>query len=468
MVVSGQHLVKGPFIETLPDFEKGVSIGDMVADGTMTEHWGALRGGPLFYRPLHAHQDAAIRCDENFLVATGTGSGKTECFLYPMIDDILREGELSRPGVRAILVYPLNALANDQMHRIARLLFQDLGNPGITLGRYTGQVASSATREEEAIKLLQSPTFEEDFSDFDEVPENWLLSRSEMRQTPPHILITNYAMLEHILLLPGNRALLDRAQLKWLVLDEIHTYAGAQAIEIAFLLRRLKTYLGTPPGTTRCVGTSASLDPGRKDELAEFAGNLFGEPFAGPGSVITSRRKRHRSLAARPVASGLTPQDWSRAAQLAQTVRSARKVGSAFSSETWNEECDLDGLAALRVAENKDLGDGLIDTLGRFAEIAALVDALEGGAIHLDVLAGSVFPEAEADLAAEALVNLISVSVLAVSSGQSVYPLLPARYHLIAASIEAVSLVLDAAASEKFSDIVVGGFTADDGETPAY
>ena len=458
MVISGQHLVKGPFIETLPDFEKGVSIDDMVADGTMTAHWGALRGGPLFYRPLHAHQDAAIRRDENFLVATGTGSGKTECFLYPMIDDILREGELSRSGVRAILVYPLNALANDQMHRIARLLFQDLGNPGITLGRYTGQVASSATREEEAIKLLQSPTFEEDFSDFDEVPTNWLLSRSEMRQTPPHILITNYAMLEHILLLPGNRALLDRAQLKWLVLDEIHTYAGAQAIEVAFLLRRLKTYLGIPPGTTRCVGTSASLDPGRKDELAEFAGNLFGEPFAGPGSVITSRRKRHRSLAARPVASGLTPQDWSRAAHLAQTVRSARKVGSAFNSETWNEECDLDSLAALRVADNKDLGNGLIETLGRFAEIAALVDALEGGAIHLDVLAGSVFPEAEAGLAAEALVSLISVSVLAVSSGQSVYPLLPARYHLIAASIEAVSLVLDAAASEKFSDIVVGGF----------
>ena len=468
MVVSDQHLVKGPFIETLPDFEKGVSIGDMVADGTMTAHWGALRDGALFYRPLHAHQDAAVRRDENFLVATGSGSGKTECFLYPMIDDILREGELSRPGVRAIIVYPLNALANDQMHRISRLLFQDLGNPGITLGRYTGQVASSATREEEAIKLLQSPTFEENFPDFDEVPANWLLSRSEMRQTPPHILITNYAMLEHILLLPSNRALLDRAQLKWLVLDEIHTYAGAQAIEVAFLLRRLKTYLGISPGATRCVGTSASLDPGRKDELAEFAGNLFGEPFAGPGSVITSRRKRHLSLAARPVASGLTPQDWSRAAQLAQTARSARKVGGAFNSETWNEECDLEDLAALRVAENKDLGDGLIETLGRFAEIAALVDALEGGAIHLDVLAGSVFPEAEAGLAAEALVSLISVSVLAVSSGQSVYPLLPARYHLIAASIEAVSLVLDAAASEKFSDIVVGGFTADDGETPAY
>ena len=466
--MSDQHLVEGPFIETLPDFEKGASIGDMVVDGTMTAGWNALRGSPLFYRPLHAHQDAAIRRSNNFLVATGTGSGKTECFLYPVIDDILREGELSRPGVRAILVYPLNALANDQLHRIGRLLFRDLGDPGITLGRYTGQVASSATREEEAIKLLQIPTFEDDFPDFDDVPANWLLSRSEMRETPPHILITNYAMLEHILLLPRNRALLNRARLKWLVLDEIHTYSGAQAIEVSFLLRRLKTYLGISPGTTRCVGTSASLDPGRKAELAEFASKLFGEPFAGASAVITSSRKRHPNIAVRPAESGLAPQSWCRAAELAKMVRSERKTGGAFTAETWNEECDLTDLGALRVVEDKDLGEGLIETLGRFEEIAVLVGALQGGAIHIDALARCVFPEAEAGLAAEALVSLISVSVLAVSSRQSVFPLLPARYHLIAASIDTVSLVLNAEEPEKFSDIVVGGFTADDGETPAY
>ena len=90
---------------------------------------------------------------------------------------------------------------------------------------------------------------------------------------------TNYAMLEHILLLPRNRRLLDRSDIRWLVLDEIHTYSGAQAIEVAFLLRKLKARLGLQPGTMRCVGTSASLDPSRHEELARFAEDLFGEPF---------------------------------------------------------------------------------------------------------------------------------------------------------------------------------------------
>ena len=103
-----------------------------------------------------------------------------------------------------------------------------------------------------------------------------------MLETPPHILVTNYAMLEHILLLPRNRGLLHGAKLKWLVLDEVHTYTGAQAIEVAFLLSKLKTRLGLSKGQLKCVGTSASLDPDRKDELARFAENLFGEDFPEP------------------------------------------------------------------------------------------------------------------------------------------------------------------------------------------
>jgi ATP-dependent helicase YprA (DUF1998 family) len=128
------ELVRGPFVESLPDFEKGRSIEELVASGVLHEVWSALaksdEGQSLWQRRLHLHQDAAICRDENYLVATGTGSGKTESFLFPLIDDLLRQGELERPGVRAILVYPLNALANDQMHRIARLLFRDLGDPG--------------------------------------------------------------------------------------------------------------------------------------------------------------------------------------------------------------------------------------------------------------------------------------------------------------------------------------------------
>lgn len=123
-----QKLVKGPFVESLPDFVKAGSIRELVDAGEMHELWGALQnsrdGKALYGRPLHLHQAAAIGRNENYLVATGTGSGKTESFLFPLIDDLFREGDFKRPGVRAILVYPLNALANDQMHRIARLLFE--------------------------------------------------------------------------------------------------------------------------------------------------------------------------------------------------------------------------------------------------------------------------------------------------------------------------------------------------------
>jgi ATP-dependent helicase YprA (DUF1998 family) len=76
------------------------------------------------------------------------------------------------PGVQAILVYPLNALANDQMHRIARLLFEDLGDPGITLGRYTGQVRSGATRQEEGRKIVETPSFRRNFPRARHVPKN--------------------------------------------------------------------------------------------------------------------------------------------------------------------------------------------------------------------------------------------------------------------------------------------------------
>ena len=323
--IGALNFVKGPFVETLPDFEKSRSMAQLCMDGVIAPGWQAFEKTTpsVWTRPLHTHQEEALLSDENHLVATGTGSGKTESFLYPLIDDILKQDNLSRPGVRAILVYPLNALANDQLNRIAQLLFHDLGDPGVSLGRYTGQVKSRASRDEEITRLRSTPRFLDIFGPDTDVPENWLLSRAEMRTTPPHILITNYAMLEHILLLPTNRPLLSGADLRTIVLDEIHTYAGAQAIEVAFLLRRLKAHLGIPDGQVRCIGTSASLDSERKGELADFASRLFGEPFSGPDAVITSKKKLHASLSPAPKPSGLSPHRWIEAGALAANPTSA-------------------------------------------------------------------------------------------------------------------------------------------------
>lgn len=466
--ISGLDFVKGPYLETLPDFEKGQSLAELRAVGRLEPAWDSLASTApeLWRRPLHAHQQDAILLDENHLVATGTGSGKTESFLYPLVNDILAQGDLHRPGVRAILVYPLNALANDQMGRIARLLFRDLGDPGITLGRYTGQVKARASRDEEATRLRASPSFEEIFGADSEVPDNWLLSRSEMRSGPPHILITNYAMLEHILLLPTNRQLLAGAQLTRIVLDEIHTYAGAQAIEVAFLLRRLKAHLGIADETLRCVGTSASLDPDRKAELADFAQRLFGEPFRGAASVITSARKRHPKLSGASRPSGLTPARWAEAGAVATAAREAAQNGTPMDIEAWNFEAELLGFPELRLDHAASLGDALIERLSGFDEVHQLAHRLDGGAIALGTMARELFKDA-GSTAVPGLTGLVSIGVLAVSADSAVFPLLPARYHLISRAPDRTGMTLAAGRPEQLGEIVIGAEHGAD-DSPAY
>lgn len=234
-------LIKGPFLEAIPDFPKGASLQDLVNEGVLHQGFQDL-GSDVFSRKLHAHQEEAIRRvvekGENIVVSTGTGSGKTECFLYPLIDTLLKENLADRPGIRAIIVYPLNALANDQLYqRLAPIFAGQLQGHGITVGRYTGQTDPSKNRTQIEAGLLASPSIREAFPNG--IPCNWLLSRQEMLDTPPHVLVTNYAMLEHLLLLPRNRSLFNHIDLKFLILDEVHSYAGTQASEVALLLRKL-------------------------------------------------------------------------------------------------------------------------------------------------------------------------------------------------------------------------------------
>lgn len=139
-----QHLVEGPYVEALPDFEKGQTLAELTRGQGGFLH-NALATLPTAARRLHLHQqralEFAVRDRKNLLVATGTGSGKTETFLFPIADALLSDPEPDRPGVRVLLIYPMNALANDQLYyRIAPLFGGHLKEHGITFGRYTGQV----------------------------------------------------------------------------------------------------------------------------------------------------------------------------------------------------------------------------------------------------------------------------------------------------------------------------------------
>ncbi len=274
-------LVKGPILEATPTFVTGRSLRELITQGILSPSFSQLRSASLpLDRPLYLHQDQAIQKivsqRRNVVVATGTGSGKTEAFLIPILDHLLREmetGELEQPGVRALLLYPMNALANDQLKRL-RILLENL--PKIKFGRYTGETKETY-QAAEAQFYQQFPG--------ERLLPNELICREQMQAAPPQILLTNYAMLEYLLLRPADHAFFDgpiSGRWRFLILDEAHVYDGAQGIEIAMLIRRLKDrVVQSEPGKLQVVATSATLGKGREDfpDVIKYASNLFGENF---------------------------------------------------------------------------------------------------------------------------------------------------------------------------------------------
>ena len=223
----------------------------------------------------YVHQSKALQLTSkkrNVVIATGTGSGKTESFLMPIVDSLLKEsdaGELS-PGIRAIIVYPMNALAADQLGRFREVM---LKYPEITFGRFVGPTKQTNT---EAVRENGEKPFQ----------ANERPSRDEILENPPHILITNYAMLERLMLLPKWQQMFTR-KLKWIVMDEVHSYDGTKGIEISLLLRRLKVRTASSKGV-QCIAASATLGNGSKEDIlrtCKFASVLFGEKFE-EGDII--------------------------------------------------------------------------------------------------------------------------------------------------------------------------------------
>ncbi len=466
------RLVKGPFVEALSDFVKAASLKDLVtADPALLHSDFAMMPTSEYERELHQHQASALQAiigdQQNTIVATGTGSGKTECFLYPILDSLLKEPDLRKPGVRALLVYPLNALANDQLYkRIVPLFVDKFHSKGIKVGRYTGLTRRSIKRENAESEVLASDPFFRDKPPhglgWQSVPDNWLLTREEMLAHPPHILITNYAMLEHLLLFPKNAALFHHSALRFLVLDEVHTYSGAQATEVAFLLRKLRRRLGLAPESIRCIGTSASFASGEKvdGEVLHFASNLFGAPFA---RVIRGKRQEHRLLRNMPPKTfKLQPATWVTLGQL---------VAKLADDETqavirWNQalteqgltESELQGLA---IPKDKEFGEGLALVFSLSSDLRNASARLSTGqTLRFTELAKSLFGDGEESEAA--LAGLISIGIRARMLPQE-FSLLPARYHFFTNGIDNVTLRLSAEKPDGFSEARIGNVFEENG-----
>lgn len=290
------YLAKGPFLEAAPPYRKDKTVADLVDEGLLCKGMMSLGGGEARnfdpYRPLYVHQVKAIEksvAGRNYAVVTGTGSGKTECFLLPILNDILTGFEKSgrSAGVRAMILYPMNALANDQLKRLRQLL----KGTDITFGRYTGD-----TEEKESVALRK---WKDENPDQTRLP-NEIISREKIRENPPNILLTNYSMLEYLLLRPEDAPLFEGAfgaNWRHIAIDEAHVYSGALGTEIAYLLRRVKARIESETGELpklHCYATSATI--GSEEDMpkvAKFARDLFGEPFSGDPAdldVITSEK----------------------------------------------------------------------------------------------------------------------------------------------------------------------------------
>jgi ATP-dependent helicase YprA (DUF1998 family) len=343
------QLLAGPFLEATAPYLPGErTLGRMVDDGVLISPFATLFSSPETERTsqatkastgfgfrasagrsktsqraaprrrerfppdrtLYRHQEQAIErlChdadrldpDRHTVVASGTGSGKTECFLIPSIDWILRHptrtanGDVVGHGIRVLLVYPMNALVNDQIRRLTQLVgyWPSRGDQPIpiTFARYTSETAN--TRKE---GMEREPN----------APANQLLGRDEIIANPPDLLITNFAMLEQALLRPQESPFFDNVdEFAWrfLILDEAHSYRGAQGIELARLMQRVRAAVrrgkqkrGVSIHDAVCIATSAtlagenmSIDERRK-RTAEFAGALFGLDFDESGVIFAER-----------------------------------------------------------------------------------------------------------------------------------------------------------------------------------
>ncbi|MGO4749787.1 DEAD/DEAH box helicase, partial [Streptomyces sp. 2MCAF27] len=211
------------------------------------------------------------------LVTTGTGSGKTESFLFPVLDHCRRAKAVGKPGIKAILLYPMNALAGDQADRLGDLL-EDARLREVTAGLYIGEASSrGATAPYGRVEV----------------------ERAEIRRNPPDILITNYKMLDLLLQRQQDASLWRDADPAYVVVDEFHTYDGAQGTDVAMLLRRLAAVVGTaeegrPLGAICPVATSATLGSGGTvggaRAMMDVASQVFGTRFPDDAVVGEDRR----------------------------------------------------------------------------------------------------------------------------------------------------------------------------------
>lgn len=419
------HFSKGPYLEATPTFRRGKKAGALFVELlTKTPDEGFLKA-LLGDRTLYLHQEEAI-CkvfweENNVVVATGTASGKTEAFLYPILLHLYKEfqaGQLA-PGIRALILYPMNALANDQRERLGEIR-KELQNAkskfSFTFGQYIGETPED---ENDSYRHAQDHIT-------DRLPGELVL-RKEMRKNPPHILLTNYSMLEYLLIRPYDSPLFDNGRASWwnfIVLDEAHQYRGAKGIEMGMLIRRLKSRLkeGGCSKSLRCIATSATIG-GKHDRAAVacFASDLFGEQFMEENVIIGKTEPIIDSST-----TTLTSTDYS-------VLRQALDSYSPINLHTIAHRIDVKIPKELEVSK----AVGLI--LQHDSCSTKIRCSISEEVKQVSELASELFPDLSEDASISTLSELVDVIVRAQDPYSST-PLLSARYHFFLRSLQGAYL----------------------------
>lgn len=275
-----------PLIQLNPHYVPGSSVSQLVDGGVLHPtckdifRFGRNEGNPGLSAQLHRHQQDAVKIahnEESYVLTTGTGSGKSLGYIIPIVDSILKLKTLSAPSIKAIIIYPMNALVNSQRDELDKFLGHYGSAKPVTYARYTGQESSE--------------------------------ERQSLAANPPDIILTNYMMLELLMTRQDDldRSVMAAARgLKFLVLDELHTYRGRQGADVAMLVRRVREFLNPE---VLCIGTSATMASegtlqARKEAVAEVASKLFGTKVK-PGNIIGETLQRQTPFSEKPAGENL-------------------------------------------------------------------------------------------------------------------------------------------------------------------
>jgi ATP-dependent helicase YprA (DUF1998 family) len=491
-----------PYIESTPRYEAGLPFADIpglhpTVGAFFTKLSERTNGQkPLLFNPPYTHQADAIGetlvRGRSLIVMTGTGSGKTESFLMPILGKLALEASTKpkvfeeQKAVRALILYPMNALVNDQLGRL-RLLFGDkrvgkqfrdwAGRP-LRFARYTsrtlypgvrtakkdgvrlapidkyyvehlrrssGDVSPDQAHSDQLVKELQArgkwpakPDLVKWFGApgtrwFDEKSQRFkrcvalpddqeLWTRHEVHDAPPDVLVTNYSMLEYMLMRPLERSIFDATK-AWLaanpdeqmmlVLDEAHLYRGAGGSEVALLIRRLTQRLGIPPRRLQVICTTASFD--KHSEAPSFAAQLTGKEATDFTPIVGTLLLRKNGNAgsasdAEMLASIVLPNFYS----------SDRSIRAAEAKKATD-------YLSMPMVEG-EIEKSLCAALSDFPPMSELVNRTMKTALPVNELATVIFPGIESRLAERAITSLLAIGSAARQRPDEA-GLLPCRIH---------------------------------------